>query len=96
MSFYTVWESFSPVWRVCKDRTHTVNDDYHLLKLKIKKGENHFLLFSFPHPQIFFPRSPLLASPQPVGGVHEILKLSTLKDEFLHRLKEFLTSLEGL
>ena len=27
-------ELFASLWRVCKDRTHTVNDDYHLLKLK--------------------------------------------------------------
>ena len=31
---------------------------------KNKKGENHFLLFHFPHP-LFFPSSPLPASPQP-------------------------------
>ena len=28
---------------VCKDRTYTVNDDYQLLKLKIKNEENHSL-----------------------------------------------------
>ena len=49
-----------PVWRVCKDRTHTVND-YYLLKLKIKiKILKHSTL-----KDEFFPSSPLPASPQP-------------------------------
>ena len=37
MSFWTSLQG------LCKDRTHTVNDDYHLFKLKIKNGENHSL-----------------------------------------------------
>ena len=43
---------------------HTVNDVYHLIKLK----PNHFLLFSFFPPPNFFPSSPLPASPQPLMG----------------------------
>ena len=57
---------------------------------------NHFLIFSFfPRPN-FFPSSSLPASPRPLRGVQggpvKILKFSTLEDEFLHHLREFLTS----
>ena len=49
-------ESFLPVWRVCYDRTHTANDDYHLLKLKMKNGENHSPFFFYSsRPLPFFP-----------------------------------------
>ena len=62
--------SFQPVWRVCKNRTHTVNDDYQLLELKIEKRKIIFFFYYFSHPLIFFPSSPIPASPQPLqrGG----------------------------
>ena len=64
--------------------------------IRIKNGENHFLLFSFFPTPNFFPSSSLPASPRPLrrvqGGPVKILKFSTLEDEFLHHLRVFLTS----
>ena len=62
-----------------------------------------FSFFHYSHPLIFSPRSPLPASPQPLDGgdgggrspLAKILKLSILKDEFLHHLREFLNQSTG-
>ena len=60
---------FEPVYRgLCKDRTHTVNDDYQLLKLKIKNEENHLFLFSFFPAPNFFPKQSFTCFPTTTAG----------------------------
>ena len=55
LKFSTLEDEFLHPLREFLTSNHTANDDYHLLKLKIKNGETIFSFFHFPHPFIFSP-----------------------------------------